>query len=166
MAGRIRKQQSGEWSFVELLGGLGAAGGLWIASKDHLKTHCARHTAADCLTQTTSQIIGHFVLYGFAGLLVGGAVGVAAIPIWRAIRLHPSPASRQPSDRKRPTREPIPERVRHEVWRRDQGRCVDCGRRDRLEFDHIIPVSQGGSNTVRNIELRCESCNRGKGNRI
>jgi len=60
-------------------------------------------------------------------------------------------------------RQPIPEHVRHEVWRRDQGRCVDCGSRERLEFDHIIPVSEGGSNTARNIELRCEACNRGKG---
>jgi hypothetical protein len=60
-------------------------------------------------------------------------------------------------------REPIPEAVRHEVWRRDQGRCVDCGSRSSLEFDHIIPWSEGGSNTARNLELRCESCNRRKG---
>jgi hypothetical protein len=59
-------------------------------------------------------------------------------------------------------REAIPQRVRHEVWRRDQGRCVDCGSRERLEFDHIVPVSKGGSNTARNIELRCEACNRRK----
>jgi HNH endonuclease len=62
-------------------------------------------------------------------------------------------------------RQPIPERVRNEVWRRDQGRCVDCGSRERLEYDHIIPVSKGGSDTARNIELRCESCNRKKGAR-
>ena len=63
-------------------------------------------------------------------------------------------------------REAIAERVRHEVWRRDQGRCVECGSRERLEFDHIIPVVENGSNTARNIELRCESCNRKKGARI
>jgi hypothetical protein len=63
-------------------------------------------------------------------------------------------------------REAIPERVRHEVWRRDQGRCVDCGSQERLEFDHMIPVSKGGSNTARNLELRCESCNRRKGAQI
>lgn len=63
-------------------------------------------------------------------------------------------------------REPIPESVRHEVWRRDGGQCVDCGSRERLEFDHIIPLSQGGSNTARNLELRCEACNRRKGARI
>jgi hypothetical protein len=59
-------------------------------------------------------------------------------------------------------REAIPEGVRHEVWRRDQGKCVDCGSRERLEFDHIIQISRGGSNTARNIELRCEVCNRKK----
>jgi hypothetical protein len=63
-------------------------------------------------------------------------------------------------------RQPIPERVRHEVWRRDQGRCVECGSRERLEFDHIVPISRGGSNTARNIELRCESCNRRKSARV
>lgn len=60
-------------------------------------------------------------------------------------------------------REAVPERVRHEVWRRDKGQCVDCGSRERLEFDHIIAVSRGGSNTARNIELRCQACNRRKG---
>ena len=63
-------------------------------------------------------------------------------------------------------RQSIPEQMRREVWRRDEGRCVDCGSRENLEFDHIIPVSQGGSNTVRNIELRCEPCNRRKAARI
>ncbi len=60
-------------------------------------------------------------------------------------------------------REAIPAHVRREVWRRDGGRCVDCGLRERLEFDHIIALANGGSNTTRNIELRCESCNRRKG---
>ena len=56
--------------------------------------------------------------------------------------------------------------VRREVWRRDQGKCTECGSREKLEYDHIIPVSKGGSNTVRNIELLCESCNRKKSNKI
>jgi predicted transcriptional regulator len=54
----------------------------------------------------------------------------------------------------------ISTRVRQEVWRRDSGKCVRCGSRKNLEYDHVIPVSEGGSNTARNIELLCEECNR------
>ena len=60
-------------------------------------------------------------------------------------------------------REPIPEAVRLFVWQRDEGQCVKCGSRERLEFDHIIPVIRGGSSTERNVQLLCESCNRSKG---
>jgi len=63
-------------------------------------------------------------------------------------------------------REPIPESVRLLVWQRDGGQCVKCGSRERLEFDHIIPLAAGGSNTERNIQLLCEACNRSKGSTI
>ncbi|MCF7788291.1 MAG: HNH endonuclease [Prosthecobacter sp.] len=63
-------------------------------------------------------------------------------------------------------RQPISENVRHEVWRRYEGRCTQCSSVHNLEFDHIIPVSRGGANTVRNIQLLCEPCNRSKSNRI
>jgi TPR repeat protein len=61
-----------------------------------------------------------------------------------------------------PTRMAIPSEVRREVWRRDNGVCVKCGSRLNLEYDHIVPVSKGGSNTARNIELLCQACNRAK----
>ena len=64
------------------------------------------------------------------------------------------------------TREPIPQEVQDAVWRRDGGRCVKCGSQENLEFDHIIPFSKGGSNTIRNIQLLCEKCNRSKSNKI
>jgi hypothetical protein len=61
---------------------------------------------------------------------------------------------------------PIPEEVRNEVWRRDQAKCTRCKSVFKLEFDHIIPVSRGGSNTARNIQLLCEICNRQKSDSI
>jgi 5-methylcytosine-specific restriction endonuclease McrA len=92
------------------------------------------------------------------GALVGAVLALVLIYWWRG-RVKGGGAPTQ-------LREAIPERVRHEVWRRDRGTCVECGSRGRLEFDHIIPVSRGGANTVRNIELRCEPCNRRKGARV
>lgn len=61
------------------------------------------------------------------------------------------------------TRGPIPDDVKTTVWRRDAGQCIKCGGNERLEYDHIIPLALGGSNTVRNIQLLCEPCNRSKG---
>jgi len=60
----------------------------------------------------------------------------------------------------------IPDDVQQFVWRRDKGCCVKCGSNEKLEFDHIIPFSKGGSNTERNLQLLCEACNRGKSNKI
>jgi 5-methylcytosine-specific restriction endonuclease McrA len=45
-------------------------------------------------------------------------------------------------------------------------RCAYCGREvERLTPDHVIPLSQGGSNTLSNIVPACESCNKRKGGR-
>jgi 5-methylcytosine-specific restriction endonuclease McrA len=60
----------------------------------------------------------------------------------------------------------IPDSVKMFVWQRDQGKCVQCGSNKLLEFDHIIPVAEGGSNTERNLQLLCEICNRKKGRAI
>ena len=60
-------------------------------------------------------------------------------------------------------RQPIPNEVMLFVWRRDNGRCVKCGGQENLEYDHIIPLAKGSSNTARNLQLLCENCNRSKG---
>ncbi len=60
----------------------------------------------------------------------------------------------------------IPTKIKDNVWNRDGGKCVECGSNENLEFDHIIPFSEGGANTYRNLQLLCEPCNRKKSNNI
>lgn len=79
----------------------------------------------------------------------------------------PVDVASMPHAKQLPTRrEAIPRAVQREVWQRDGGQCVECGTREKLCFDHIVPFSRGGSNAVRNLQLLCERCNLSKGNRI
>jgi hypothetical protein len=57
----------------------------------------------------------------------------------------------------------IPQDVKIAVAARDGGRCRQCGSTVDLHFDHVIPWSKGGANTVANIQLLCGPCNRRKG---
>lgn len=44
--------------------------------------------------------------------------------------------------------------------------CIYCGAKDtRLEIEHLIPRSKGGSNRVSNLGIACHSCNQKKGNK-
>ena len=39
-------------------------------------------------------------------------------------------------------------------------KCLCCGRDDvKLTVDHVIPLSEGGPNTIDNIQPLCQSCN-------
>jgi hypothetical protein len=61
----------------------------------------------------------------------------------------------------------IPTSVKIEVWKRDKGRCVQCGSTDNLHFDHILPFSKGGTSLkAENIQLLCARHNLEKSNKI
>ncbi len=56
--------------------------------------------------------------------------------------------------------------MRFKVLKRDRFTCTKCGRTPpftRLEVDHILPLSKGGTNKESNLETLCYRCNRGKG---
>lgn len=65
------------------------------------------------------------------------------------------------------SRSPLSVRVRFEVFKRDEFTCRYCGRRSPdavLEVDHIVAVSNGGSDDPMNLITSCWDCNRGKSN--
>ena len=73
-----------------------------------------------------------------------------ALPVWRM-----EIKKRQGTNQ----RVPIPTDVKKAVWKRDGGKCVNCGSEFELQYDHIIPVAKGGSSTIENIQILCKKCN-------
>ena len=65
-------------------------------------------------------------------------------------------------------RHPLSKRLRFQVLERDGFTCRYCGAKPpdgALHADHIIPVSDGGKDTLDNLITACEPCNSGKGSR-
>jgi hypothetical protein len=60
-------------------------------------------------------------------------------------------------------REVVPRELRRAVFERDGGRCVECGARFDLQYDHVIPLALGGASTLENLQILCAPCNASKG---
>jgi CRISPR/Cas system Type II protein with McrA/HNH and RuvC-like nuclease domain len=64
----------------------------------------------------------------------------------------------------------ITERLRLKVFKRDNYKCVICGKSPAthlgtiLHIDHIKPFSDGGDSSIENLRTLCQKCNLGKGN--
>jgi hypothetical protein len=58
----------------------------------------------------------------------------------------------------------LPDFRRKLVLRRDRYECVFCGEGGRLEVDHIIPWSAGGSDDMDNLRTLCHRCNQERSN--
>lgn len=57
-------------------------------------------------------------------------------------------------------------KLRYEIFKRDKFKCVLCGvtgKEEKIEIDHIIPISEGGKTIKSNLRTLCFKCNRGKG---
>jgi 5-methylcytosine-specific restriction endonuclease McrA len=64
-------------------------------------------------------------------------------------------------------RRAIPTPVKLEVWKRDGGRCAQCGATNELHFDHILPFAKGGTSvTAENVQLLCARHNLQKSDKI
>ena len=53
------------------------------------------------------------------------------------------------------------------IYAKNNGKCAICGKPvmyKKMTIDHIVPISQGGTNDFGNLQLACHSCNRLKNN--
>lgn len=80
--------------------------------------------------------------------------------------LNPKISNFAPSNLK-PRSRVIPTEVKRIVWERDQGKCVVCGAKDELHFDHDLPYSKGGASiTPENVKILCARHNLAKSDKI
>ena len=64
-------------------------------------------------------------------------------------------------------RRAIPSWVKQVVYKRDGGKCVICGEKDQLHFDHELPFSKGGTGlSPENVRILCARHNLSKGAKI
>lgn len=56
--------------------------------------------------------------------------------------------------------------VRRGIFELHGNICLKCGSTERIEMDHIVPVSLGGENTMDNLQPLCKICNIKKGKKI
>lgn len=65
-------------------------------------------------------------------------------------------------------RQPISKTLRDQVLKRDHYYCVTCeaspllDKKVKLEIDHVVPVSRGGTNDTHNLQTLCHNCNQKK----
>lgn len=57
----------------------------------------------------------------------------------------------------------IPQRLRQQVYERDDHTCLKCRTAENLHADHIVPVAQGGLTKLDNLQTLCAKCNLSKG---
>ena len=56
-------------------------------------------------------------------------------------------------------------KVRWDVMKQGNYMCAKCGSRPpdvSLEIDHIVPLAQGGTDAIANLQVLCNRCNQGK----
>lgn len=130
------------------------------------RDHASLILGGGCVT----AIIGVPVV--LAGLVAGGPVGfIVGLAIWYGISyvagsLVKAMGATSHAKVGRARSRVIPSAVKLAVWKRDSGNCDLCGSNIDLHYDHDIPHSKGGGNTVENIRLLCARCNLRKGARI
>lgn len=72
---------------------------------------------------------------------------------------HPNGAMPSTTKRLRHAQRSKARRRREKVFFRDKYECRRCGAQSNLTIEHIIPLSQGGTSAMDNLQTLCFRCN-------
>ena len=126
---------------------------------EHFRLHVTIEGATYDKLRLAQQLLGHAVPSGQVAAVLDRALDA----LIEQLEKRKFAATTRPRRHGKPSKNQrhIPAEVRRQVRQRDKG-CTyvnpagdTCGSRHRLEYDHIVPFSEGGEATVENIQLRC-----------
>ena len=140
-----------------------AAAALVPEQVEHFRLHVTIEGATYDKLRRAQQLLGHAVPSGQVAAVLDRALDA----LIEQLEKRKFAATGRPGRLGKPSQNKrlIPAEVRRQVRQRDQGCTFTdpsgkvCGSRHGLEYDHIIPFSEGGEATVENIRLRCRTHN-------
>lgn len=91
------------------------------------------------------------------------------VEYWAGVIHNPSSSDDDKKQTKEYQKSKMNKSLRFQVLKRDDYRCQACGKgadTEKLEVDHIIPVSKGGKTEIDNLQTLCHSCNSGKSDSV
>ena len=130
---------------------------------EHFRLHVTIEGATYDKLRRAQQLLGHAVPSGQVAAVLDRALDALIEQLEK--RKFAATARPRRTAKGSPNQRHIPADVRRRVRERDKGCTFPkptgelCGSRHRLEYDHIVPFSEGGEATVENIQLRCSAHN-------
>ena len=133
--------------------------GVFLRKNDDL-VHCYIGSDEEEFEEMSSDILGKTLSEFVKVLTAQKRLGDIAVKYIKVDLLH----NKKSKPKRKRTH--IPRGLRHEVFKRDNYTCVECGARKEdgatLHVDHKIPVSKGGTDELSNLQTLCSDCNLNK----
>ena len=93
-----------------------------------------------------------------------GLLALAALAIYLWLKYENEKAMPKDNQRRVFTRDEVI-KTAWQHYKKHGANCAHCSSDEDLDVDHIVPLSRGGHNGLKNRQVLCSRCNSKKGNR-